>query len=54
MRAGTRPCRRRWCSAGEIAVTPMHFDLTDIAGMNHLERRSLADLLEADPAVRPA
>ena len=40
--------------AGEIAVTPMHFDLTDIAGMDHLERRSLADLLEADPAVRPA
>jgi hypothetical protein len=32
----------------------MHFDLTDIAGMDHLERRSLADLLEADPAVRPA
>ena len=40
--------------AGEIAVTPMHFDLTDIAGMDHLERRSLADLLEADPAVGPA
>jgi 5'-nucleotidase len=39
--------------AGEIAVTPMHFDLTDIDGMGHLERMSLADLLE-DPAVRPA
>jgi 5'-nucleotidase len=39
--------------AGEIAVTPMHFDLTDIDGMGHLERMSLAELLE-DPAVRPA
>lgn len=40
--------------AGEIAVTPMHFDLTDIAGMDHLERLSLTDLLLDDPAVRPA
>ncbi len=40
--------------AGQIAVTPMHFDLTDIGGMDHLERMSLADLLESDPAVRPA
>ncbi len=40
--------------AGEIAVTPMHFDLTDIDGMDRLERMSLADLLEEDPAVRPA
>jgi hypothetical protein len=32
----------------------MHFDLTDIAGMDHLERVSLAGLLGADPAVRPA
>jgi 5'/3'-nucleotidase len=29
----------------EIAVTPMHFDLTDLAGMDRLERASLADLL---------
>jgi 5'-nucleotidase len=34
--------------AGEIAVTPMHFDLTDIDGMDRLERMSLADLLDAD------
>jgi 5'-nucleotidase len=38
--------------ADEIAVTPMHFDLTDIGGMDHLERRSLADLLEQAP-TRP-
>ena len=36
---------------GEIAVTPLHFDLTDIDGMDLLERLSLADLLERDPAV---
>ena len=40
--------------AGEIAVTPMHFDLTDIDGMDRLERLSLTDLLEQDPAVKPA
>ena len=40
--------------AGEIAVTPLHFDLTDIGGMDHLERMSLADLLAQDPAVKPA
>lgn len=39
---------------GEIAVTPLHFDLTDIGGMDHLERMSLADLLDRDPAVRGA
>jgi 5'-nucleotidase len=33
--------------AGEIAVTPMHFDLTDIGGMDALERVSLAELLQA-------
>ena len=26
-------------------MTPMHFDLTDIAGMDHLERMSLGDLV---------
>jgi len=36
---------------GEIAVTPLHFDLTDIDGMDRLQRLSLADLLERDPAV---
>lgn len=30
---------------GEIAVTPLHFDLTDISGMDHLERAAVADLL---------
>lgn len=40
--------------AGAISVTPMHFDLTDIGGMDHLERMSLHDLvgpeaLEVDP-----
>ena len=34
--------------AGEISVTPLHFDLTDIDGMDHLERRSIGDLLGAD------
>jgi hypothetical protein len=32
----------------------MHFDLTDIDGMDRLERLSLADLLEEDPAVERA
>jgi 5'-nucleotidase len=35
-----------------ISVTPMHFDLTDIQGMSHLERLSLDELLpqgEAPP-----
>lgn len=31
--------------AGAISVTPMHFDLTDIGGMDHLERLSLHDLV---------
>lgn len=33
---------------GAISVTPMHFDLTDIGGMDHLERLSLADLVGPD------
>ena len=33
---------------GMISVTPMHFDLTDIGGMDRLERVSLAGLLDAD------
>jgi 5'-nucleotidase len=36
--------------AGAMSVTPLHFDLTDIAGMDHLERLSLADLVGPDLA----
>jgi 5'-nucleotidase len=32
-------------AAGRIAVTPLHFDLTDTAGMDALERHDLARLL---------
>jgi 5'-nucleotidase len=37
---------------GEISVTPLHFDLTDIAGMDAIERWRLNGLLgeEAEPA----
>lgn len=38
---------------GAISVTPMHFDLTDIAGMDHLERMSLGDLVPGDPGAGP-
>ena len=31
--------------AGAISVTPLHFDLTDIGGMEHLERLALGALL---------
>jgi 5'/3'-nucleotidase len=37
-------------AAGRIAVTPLHFDLTDAAGMDALERQDLGRLLE--PAAR--
>jgi 5'-nucleotidase len=37
-------------AAGMIAVTPLHFDLTDAAGMDALERHDLGRLLE--PAAR--
>jgi 5'-nucleotidase len=37
-------------AAGRIAVTPLHFDLTDTTGMDALERRGLARLL--GPAAR--
>jgi len=37
-------------AAGRIAVTPLHFDLTDTSGMDALERRGLARLLA--PAAR--
>ena len=36
--------------AGRIAVTPLHFDLTDVAGMDALSRYDLARLLA--PAAR--
>ncbi len=37
-------------AAGRIAVTPVHFDLTDAAGISALEKRDLARLLA--PAAR--
>ena len=37
-------------AAGRIAVTPLHFDLTDAAGMDALERHDLSRLLA--PAAR--
>jgi 5'-nucleotidase len=37
-------------AAGDIAVTPLHFDLTDVAGMNALARSDLSALLQ--PAAR--
>ena len=30
-------------------MTPLHFDLTDLDGMNLLEQMSLADLLDHPP-----
>jgi 5'-nucleotidase len=33
-------------AAGRIAVTPLHFDLTDVRGIDALARRDLARLLE--------
>jgi 5'-nucleotidase len=33
-------------AAGRIAVTPLHFDLTDVRGIDALSRRDLARLLE--------
>lgn len=36
--------------AREISVTPLHFDLTDMAGMEVLERLTLQDLLGEPPA----
>lgn len=37
-------------AAGQIAVTPLHFDLTDVSGMDALARSDLSALLA--PAVR--
>jgi 5'-nucleotidase len=36
-------------AGGRIAVTPLHFDLTDVAGMDALASRDLSALL--DPAA---
>jgi 5'-nucleotidase len=35
---------------GEISVTPLHFDLTDVSGMDALERLELGRLLEQEAA----
>jgi 5'-nucleotidase len=35
---------------GEISVTPLHFDLTDVSGMDALERLELGRLLEREAA----
>ena len=40
--------------AGAIAVTPMHFDLTDIGGMDASSALSLAALLDVDAGPRSA
>ncbi len=40
--------------AAQISVTPMHFDLTDIAEMDNLERTWVTDLLGPGPLVRGA
>jgi 5'-nucleotidase len=39
--------------AGEISVTPLHFDLTDIDGMDALERWRLDSLLASEAAPAP-
>ena len=36
---------------GEISVTPLHFDLTDIAGMDAIERWRLNGLLGEEAAA---
>lgn len=35
-------------AAAAISVTPMHFDLTDIGGMDHVERMAIGDLIDPD------
>lgn len=37
--------------AGAVSVTPMHFDLTDMDGMNRIEALALADLLAPDAQI---
>jgi 5'-nucleotidase len=37
---------------GEISVTPLHFDLTDLSGMDALERLQLDQLLASAPVER--
>ena len=42
-------------AAGQIAVTPIHFDLTDRDGLDALERHDLARLIApaADEVIEP-
>jgi 5'-nucleotidase len=37
---------------GQISITPLHFDLTDIGGMEHLERLALDELLTEQRAIQ--
>jgi len=39
--------------SGAVSVTPRHFVLTDIDGMERLERLRLAELLPAQPTGDP-
>ena len=39
---------------GAISITPLHFDLTDVARMDVVEAMSLADLLDVDSLPRSA
>jgi hypothetical protein len=41
-------------AAGRIAVTPIHFDLTDRPSLEALRRFDLQELLEPPIADRPA
>jgi 5'-nucleotidase len=36
---------------GEISITPLHFDLTDIGGMAQLEQLALHELLGQEPTL---
>lgn len=36
---------------GEISITPLHFDLTDMGGMERLEQLALHELLDQEPAL---
>ncbi len=39
---------------GQISITPLHFDLTDIGGMEHLELLALDELLTEQRAIQQA
>jgi 5'-nucleotidase len=36
---------------GEISITPLHFDLTDMGGMERLEQLALHELLDQEPSL---